>query len=207
MINVEEHLGLVHSVARQFKSLEYDDAFQSGCEGLIVASQRYDSKREDVAFSTFARIYISGYINNYIKSSQLMRKPTKLKKLNKEIKELVAKGLSLEEISVKIQQPVELVEKAYKIYQDVMPLLDDLVDEEKVLIDDFNLEQQVEHNLEFESAIKTINKLSKKQREIIIQRFYYGKTQAEVAKEKNRTRQAIQFTEKKALKILKESLT
>lgn len=66
MINAEEHLNLVHSIASkrysQFKhKYTYEDLFQEGCVGLMKATNRFDSSR-GIKFSTYAYSYVDGAI-------------------------------------------------------------------------------------------------------------------------------------------------
>ncbi|EPY2275170.1 sigma-70 family RNA polymerase sigma factor [Clostridium sporogenes] len=66
MINAEEHLNLVHSIAnkryKQFKhKYSYEDLFQEGCVGLMKATNRFDTSR-GVKFSTYAYSYVDGQI-------------------------------------------------------------------------------------------------------------------------------------------------
>lgn len=203
-MQIEDYFGLVSSIARKFKTVPFDDAFQSGCEGLVVASKRY--KEGETPFVAFASRYIYGYIYNSITSTQAIRKPQRILALNKKIKDLKKQGIIEPcDISKKLGVPLKKVEEAIVLYDDFLPLIDD-EDGDCGIKDDYNLEEEVEKTLEFERVMEQINLLSKKQKDIILQRFYYDKTQAEVAKEKDRTRQAIQFTEKKAMSILRKSL-
>ncbi|NFC86284.1 sigma-70 family RNA polymerase sigma factor [Clostridium botulinum] len=66
MINAEEHLNLVHSIAnkryKQFKhKYSYEDLFQEGCLGLMKAVNRFNSSR-GIKFSTYAYPYVDGQI-------------------------------------------------------------------------------------------------------------------------------------------------
>lgn len=61
---VMNNINLVHGCMRGIKIprlLDYEDLFQSGCEGLIQASKRYNAKK-GTCFSTYAYKYIKGYI-------------------------------------------------------------------------------------------------------------------------------------------------
>lgn len=58
-----DYFPLVKSCVKQFigKGVPYDDLFQEGCYGLILAVDRFDPERK-VAFSSFAKNYILKYI-------------------------------------------------------------------------------------------------------------------------------------------------
>lgn len=66
---VENNINLIHHILKQynFASLgtqDYNDYFQQGAYGLCLAAQRFDENR-GIAFTTFAGIYINGYILRY----------------------------------------------------------------------------------------------------------------------------------------------
>lgn len=74
MINVEDHLGLVHTIARkrhqQFgHKYSYDDLYQEGCIGLLKAIERFD-KTKGVRFSTYAYACINSHILNMIRDDK-----------------------------------------------------------------------------------------------------------------------------------------
>ena len=60
---VTENMGLVHACARRYmgRGIDYDDLYQSGCEGLVKAAAGYDGSRS-VRFSTYAVPAILGEI-------------------------------------------------------------------------------------------------------------------------------------------------
>ncbi|APF28150.1 RNA polymerase sigma factor, sigma-70 family protein [Clostridium sporogenes] len=66
MIDIEQHLNLVHSIAskryKQFRhKYSYDDLFQEGCLGLMKAVNRFDDNK-GIKFSTYAYPYVDGQI-------------------------------------------------------------------------------------------------------------------------------------------------
>lgn len=74
MINAQEHLNLVHSIAnkryKQFKhKYSYEDLFQEGCLGLMKAVNRFDTSR-GIKFSTYAYPYVDGQILRMIESDK-----------------------------------------------------------------------------------------------------------------------------------------
>lgn len=69
MIDVTEHLGLVHMVCKTYRnqtgrSFSYDDLFQAGCEGLIRAASTYDPALGTVA--TYAVPMIRKYVRRLV---------------------------------------------------------------------------------------------------------------------------------------------
>lgn len=61
MINAEEHIGLVHLVAKSYKStlLDYEDIVGYGMLGLVKASRKFDETL-GYKFSTYAILLIKG---------------------------------------------------------------------------------------------------------------------------------------------------
>lgn len=61
------NLCLVISIAKKFKDKVYDisELFNVGCQGLIIAIERFDYKK-GYCFSTYAKYWIKGYINRYL---------------------------------------------------------------------------------------------------------------------------------------------
>lgn len=74
MISMNQHVGLVHRVARrylwatEYGALTYDDLFQAGMLGLWEAAKRFDESR-DVQFSTYATLWIRRDIVREIQNS------------------------------------------------------------------------------------------------------------------------------------------
>lgn len=66
MINVEEHINLVHLIARKRHSkykhrYAYEDFFQNGCIGLIKAAKKFDESK-GIQFGTYAYPVIDGHV-------------------------------------------------------------------------------------------------------------------------------------------------
>ena len=89
-INVNEHLGLIHSVIKSMpwtystrdelrvndndSSLDYNDLFQEGYFGLVKAAESYDGNKG--SFSTNAYIHIkSAIFRAYENTAHFIRKP------------------------------------------------------------------------------------------------------------------------------------
>ncbi len=66
---VINNINLVNYVIRNFFNVSkdnclYEDFYQTGCLGLILAAIRFETKRSN-SFSTYAVAYIDGYIRSY----------------------------------------------------------------------------------------------------------------------------------------------
>lgn len=62
---VTDNLGLIHGVLRKYTwtNKNYEDYYQAGCVGLVMAAQRYDPGR-GIKFSTYASSYIRAAIQD-----------------------------------------------------------------------------------------------------------------------------------------------
>ena len=71
---VTENIGLVHACARRYigRGIDYDDLYQSGCEGLVKAAAGYDASR-GVRFSTYAVPAILGEIRRLFRDGGSVR--------------------------------------------------------------------------------------------------------------------------------------
>lgn len=68
-INVEEHIGLVKSIAKKYNGIdycEYDDLVQVGCVALCRAANSFDESK-GFKFSTLAGNYIENQIKTYLR--------------------------------------------------------------------------------------------------------------------------------------------
>lgn len=207
MINLEDYFDLVHSIANRFPQLEHDDAFQVGCVGLFIASQRFDESKE-VKFSTYAFQYVFWYIDREVsQGTGCIRLPRAISKQNNKIIKLLNMGKTEEEISKELKIPTKNV-KMYlklntyvsldsKVFDDGEESLGDF------LCESFTFEDELVNKLLLEEMLK---KLTPYEKEMILLRFE-GKTQSEVANYYGKSRQAISMAEKKVLRKLKKSLT
>lgn len=216
---VVENLGLVWSVVKRFQNRGYEneDLFQIGCIGLIKAIDNFDTSY-DVKFSTYAVPMIIGEIKRFLRDDGIIKVSRSLKELNMKIKvlrdniikekgrepgvnELAEKlGVSAAEVAAAIDasgtpeslhsivtegdsNPVYLIDK----------YIEDDNEEEKEIIDKIALKQ-------------VLGALGKRERQIIVMRFFQSKTQTQVAEKLGLSQVQISRIEKKILKSIRESI-
>ena len=75
MINAEEHIGLVHLVAKGYKStlLDYEDIVGYGMLGLVKAARKFD-ETFGCKFSTYAILLIKGEICRAIRDNRTAKR-------------------------------------------------------------------------------------------------------------------------------------
>lgn len=215
---VVANLRLVLSVVHRFggRGDKADDMFQVGCVGLMKAIDNFDSSL-NVKFSTYAVPMIIGEIKRYLRDNNSVRVSRSLRDIaykalqaKDELSKTSFKEPSLEEISKYIDVPlksvtfaldaisdtVSLSEPVYTDGNDTIHLLDQIADTK-------NTDENIFENISIQDAIKT---LSDREREILLMRYYVGKTQTEVSEEIGISQAQVSRLEKNALKIIKDFL-
>lgn len=208
------NLKLILSVIKKFahRGENLDDLFQVGCLGLLKAIDNFDVSH-GVRFSTYAVPMIIGEIRRYLRDNSPIRvsrslkdiaykalsfKENYLKQHQKEpTMEEIAKELGVEEIDVivaleAIQDPISIYTPIYNNGSDEIYLIDQIRD-------DANSEDRKILELTIKAGMK---KLSKRERNIIKERYYLGKTQMEIANEIGISQAQVSRLEKNALKTI-----
>lgn len=213
------NLRLVLSVIQSFKNRNDnpDDLFQVGCIGLIKAIDNFNPEL-DVKFSTYAVPMIIGELRRYLRDYNSVRVPRSLRDIAykalkaKEI--LVSKNIcepTVEQIAKEINEdpknvsqaldailePVSLYEPIYSDNGDSIYVLDQIRDENT------NDELWLD-NIAIKNAISLLNKREKK---ILIMRFYKGKTQTEVSEEIGISQAQVSRLEKSALEKMRKNMS
>lgn len=215
---IKGNLRLVLSIIKRFSSSSEnaDDLFQIGCIGLIKAIDNFNTDL-GVRFSTYAVPMIIGEIrrflrdNNSIRVSRSLRdtaykaiyaRENLMKKNQKEptITEVAAEvGISREDIVYAldaIQNPMSLYEPVYTDGGDTLYVMDQIRDKK-------NREENWIDRLSLSDAI---GRLGEREREIIVLRFFEGKTQMEVAELIGISQAQVSRLEKSALRLMRTYL-
>ncbi len=216
---INGNLRLVLSVIKRFASSNenVDDLFQIGCIGLIKAIDNFNTEL-GVKFSTYAVPMIIGEIrrflrdNNSIRVSRSLRdtaykaiyaRENLMKKNQKEpsITEVAEEvGISREDIVYAldaIQNPMSLYEPVYTDGGDTLYVMDQIRDKK-------NKEELWIEHLSLSDAMK---KLNDREHEIIVLRFFEGKTQMEVADIVGISQAQVSRLEKNALRVMRTYLS
>ena len=211
---VSGNLLLVLSVIKKFNNRgeNRDDLFQVGCMGLLKAIDNFDEVH-GVRFSTYAVPMIIGEIRRYLRDNSPIRISRSIKDiayktlrykeefLKENYREPTIKEISdfleVEEIDVivameAIQEPISIYTPIYTNGSDEIFLIDQIKDEE-------NSEDRKILELTVREGMK---KLNKREKNIINQRYYEGKTQMEIANEIGISQAQVSRLEKNALQII-----
>lgn len=212
---INGNLRLVLSVIQRFygRGETADDLFQVGCVGLIKAIDNFDLS-QNVQFSTYAVPMIVGEVKRYLRDNNSIRvsrsvrdlaykaiqtkeKMTKEKGREPTIEE-IAKELNVEKEEIAfsldaIQDPVSLQEPVYNDGAESIFLMDQVKDSK-------NTDELWIEKMAIEGALK---KLNEKEKNIVVKRFFDGKTQMEVADEIGISQAQVSRLEKSAISHIK----
>lgn len=208
---INGNLRLVLSVIQRFygRGENADDLFQIGCVGLIKAIDNFDLN-QNVQFSTYAVPMISGELRRYLRDNNSIRVSRSIRDLAYRVIqckeryskehgkeptiEEIAKELETtkEEVAFSldaIQSPVSLQEPVYSDATEKIYIMDQIRDNK-------NSDELWAENL---TIMQSMKKLTPKEREIIVRRFFDGRTQMEVADEIGISQAQVSRLEKNAI--------
>ena len=211
------NMRLVLSVLQKFRSRcsSSDDLFQVGCVGLMKAIDNFDVS-QNVKFSTYAVPMIIGEIKRFLRDNNSVRVSRSLRdtayKVLKAREQLITDNSeepSIDMIAEHLQVPVSEVAIALEAISEPMSLCDPVYndgDDTIYLMDQVSDAKDCEdkwvENLNLKDAL---NKLNPREREIVMLRYYIGKTQMEVSEEIGISQAQVSRLEKNAIKEIKKA--
>ncbi len=215
-ILISSNLGLVRSVVSKFLNIGYDrdDLFQLGSIGLMKAIYKFDPKF-NVKFSTYAVPMILGEIKRYLRDDGMVKVSRSLKQIAVKAKttsETLTKKLgrepSIEEIAAELNIEKEDLVMAMESNFSVEYLHGVIHEEEGspiCLIDKISLKGENEEEKVVENLLlkEVLAKLEKRERQIIMLRYFEDRTQSEIGELLNISQVQVSRIEKKVLAKLK----
>ncbi|HHU49698.1 MAG: RNA polymerase sporulation sigma factor SigF [Caldicoprobacterales bacterium] len=217
-ILVRKNIALVKSLVKKFlnRGHDYEDLFQLGSIGLLKAIQNYDPKY-NVRFSTYAVPMIMGEIKRFLRDDGMIKVSRSLKELvnksaaaREQLKGQLGRDPSIQEIADAVDcTPEEIVYAmdAVRVPASIYDVIYEDEDNPILLIDKIS-----EDNTEVDEAMERItlndllSKLDKRERAIIIMRYFRDKTQSEIAEMLNISQVQVSRIEKKVLLKMREML-
>lgn len=207
---VEKNSGLVWSIVKRFSGRGHstEDLYQIGCIGLIKAIQRFDANY-NAKLSTYAVPYIIGEIKRFIRDDGPIKVSRSIKELAMKIIELQRENLNKTGKELQINELAKIlgIEK-----ENIVVAMDAIrrpesIDEE--IYDEVGGETKASRiSTNKDETEKTINKicvqelieeLNEDEKQIILLRYYKGKTQSEVAQRLKISQVQVSRIEKKTL--------
>ena len=214
---IEKNKGLIWSIIRRFKDrgVETDDLYQIGVLGFIKSIKKFDTTF-DVKLSTYAVPYIMGEVKRHIRDDGPIKISRSIKDLGKKAMEIqrehlrkTGQDISLVEVAKKLRVSKEEIAFALDSFNPVESIYNSTTDQEDgpTLIDTIssNIDEQSEivNKLSLEQLIENLNG---EEKQIIMLRYYKGRTQSEVAKILKTSQVQISRIEKRILEKMKVKL-
>ena len=214
---IEKNKGLIWSIIRRFKDrgVETDDLYQIGVLGFIKSIKRFDTTF-DVKLSTYAVPYIMGEVKRHIRDDGPIKISRSIKDLGKKAMEIqrehlrkTGQDISIVEVAKKLRVSKEEIAFALDSFNPVESIYNSTTDQEDgpTLIDTIssNIDEQSEivNKLSLEQLIENLNG---EEKQIIMLRYYKGRTQSEVAKILKTSQVQISRIEKRILEKMKVKL-
>ncbi len=216
---VTANLRLVLCVVQRFhaKKEPTDDIFQVGCIGLMKAVKNFNTEL-NLKFSTYAVPMIIGEIRRFMRDNSPVRVCRSLRdtayqiiSTRQELENKQGREVGIDEIAVMldipissaieamdaISDPVSLFEPVYHDDSETLLLMDQISDER------YDIDRRIS-SLTLNSAIE---KLSQRERDILLMRFYEGKTQMEVSEEVGISQAQVSRLEKNAMASIKDMIS
>ena len=211
------NLRLVLSIVQRYahKTADCDDLFQVGCVGLIKSVANFNVDL-GVCFSTYAVPMIIGEIRRYLREGSMRvsrgirdvayqalqtREKLERESVDEASIDQIAEEMNLPVYKVlycldAITEPISLSETVYSDDEDSLTLMDHLSDDkcsESIWADNVSL-------------FDAVNSLGTKEKEIVLKRYFEGKTQSEVSREIGLSQAQVSRLEKNAVNQLRSDL-
>ena len=215
---IEENSPLIKSVIKRFrdKGVEYDDLYQIGCIGFLKAIKNFNAEF-GVKFSTYVVPMVIGEVKRFMRDDGSIKVSRALKSLNLQINKYVdmfnhefQRSPNIEELAkhfgVDEQEIVLAMDSSKMPLSLYTPIEDD--SESLSLIDRIEAEDDINGKMVENIALtELVKKLDIRDRKIIMLRYYFDKTQSEIAKELNISQVQVSRLENKILNQLRNKLT
>ena len=212
---IKENNGLIWSVVRRFSGrAEQEDLYQIGAIGLLKCIEKFDFTYE-VKFSTYAVPMIIGEIKRFLRDDGTIKVSRRIKELSFRIKQLqeesIKKGdkeLTFSELAEKLETDTDEIILAIESARAVESLFIKTgeQDSQTLLIDQLKASSENDiliENIALKEALKYLNR---KERQIIIMRYYHDKTQTDIAKQLGISQVQVSRIEKKVLQSMKKAM-
>lgn len=213
---VNENSPLIKSVIRWFKDkgIENDDLYQLGCLGFLKAIKNFDCNF-NVKFSTYVVPMVVGEIKRFMRDDGAVKVSRAMKGLNIKINRFVDaffvennRKATISDIAehFKItEQDVVLAMDSAKMPVSLYTPFDDDEEDGLTIIDRFDGEQNDDFVDKF-ALNDIISKLEERDKKIILLRYFYDKTQSEIAERLGVSQVQVSRLENKILENLRKKL-
>ena len=217
---IEAHLYIAEIIARKFsgRGVDFDDLYQVASMALFKAASRFDLAR-GIQFASFVTPSMVGEVKNYFrdKSRSILppRRTAELAKIVERVREQLTQQLSRAPRVDEIAEAADLTEdevlegleaaSSQPVSLD-MNTTDD--DEQLTLAHAIGTEEKGYSEFETSDMLKRgMARLTDKQREVLVLRFFENLSQREVAQQLGISQMSVSRTERAALEQLSAVVT
>ncbi len=213
------NLRLVLSIIQRFtgRRENLDDLFQVGCIGLVKAVDNFNTEL-DVKFSTYAVPMIIGEIRRYLRDNNSIR-------ISRSVRDLAYRALQVREellkekeseptvddICVRLGEKKASVVRALEAIVEPISLYEPIFNEsggDSVYVIDQISDANSSEEIWLENIVlrEAMTELSEREQRIIVMRYYFNKTQMEIAQEIGISQAQVSRLEKGALNRMKTKI-
>lgn len=182
---------LIKSVIKRFlnKGIDYDDLYQLGCVGFLKAIKNFDPAF-GVKFSTYCVPMVMGEVKRFLRDDGIIKVSRSLKtlniKLNKYIEDYKVKhnykSPSIEEMAQEFNEDRQEIILALECNSKPISLNEEFDDESGISYADRLPAQISSYDSDNYIMLKEeLKNLDKRDKQIILLRYYRNKTQSEIA--------------------------
>ena len=194
---VKNNMGLVYNIAKRFvgRGYEIEDLNQIGAMGLVKSIKKFDTNY-NVQLSTYAVPFIIGEIKRYIRDDGRIKVSRSIKELAVKINQIQKEAMDKNGEELKVEQIAEILKvskeeialaldanSASVVTSINEPVYNDKSGKELCIEDTIASDKDEENKIADKLTIKKlVEELNSQEQEIVMLRYYKGKTQTEVAK-------------------------
>ena len=205
---VKNNMGLVYNIAKRFvgRGYEIEDLNQIGAMGLVK--------------STYAVPFIIGEIKRYIRDDGRIKVSRSIKELAVKINQIQKEAMDKNGEELKVEQIAEILKvskeeialaldanSASVVTSINEPVYNDKSGKELCIEDTIASDKDEENKIADKLTIKKlVEELNSQEQEIVMLRYYKGKTQTEVAKKLGISQVQVSRIEKRILYSMKQKL-
>ncbi len=207
---------LIKSVVKRYlnKGVDYDDLYQLGALGFVKAINNFDAKF-NVKFTTYAVPMIAGEIKRFLRDDGSVKVSRSIKHISIEINNFIAEynrqfgeNPTYEQLSKQFNMDKTELVFAMEAVNKPLSIDEKFSDDE----DSTSLKDKLQDNFNYENYVDKlalrdmIAGLERREKQVIIMRYYLDKTQSEIAAILGISQVQVSRIENKVLKQLKEGI-
>lgn len=212
-----ENSPLIKSIIKRFigKGIEYDDLFQLGAMGFVKAINNFDVSY-NVKFSTYVVPMIIGEVKRFMRDDGAIKVSRTIKTFNLQINKFIEQYLkengvkpSIETIAKNFDVPSQEVVFAMDSARMPISLYTPFEDDEEkslLVVDRFVQSTEADEMFDNMFLCDVMKKLEKRDKKIILLRYFRDRTQSEIAKELGISQVQVSRLETKILEKIRSKL-